>query len=82
MVVNIGKVLGGNWDYVKNEIDTSNKAVTRKGAILKVIFENDYLKDEHIIKLCEICSSLGVAFVKTSSRYGFEKQPNGMYTYK
>ena len=34
-----------------------NQAVTRGGAILKVIFENDYLDEAHIIRLCETCSS-------------------------
>ncbi len=82
MVVNIGKVLGGDWDYVSTEIKTINDAVTSAGAILKVIFENDYLEDTHIIRLCEICAEHGVAFVKTSSGYGFVKQENGMYSYK
>lgn len=82
MVVNIGKVLGGDWAYVTTEIKAINDAVVAAGAILKVIFENDYLQDQHIIKLCEICSSIGVAFVKTSSGYGFVKQENGMFSYK
>jgi deoxyribose-phosphate aldolase len=82
MVVNIGKVLGGDWGYVSDEIKKVNEAVRSKKGLLKVIFENDYLKDEHIIKLCEICSSHDVAFVKTSTGYGFVKQSNGMYSYK
>jgi deoxyribose-phosphate aldolase len=82
MVVNIGKVLGGDWAYVSAEIRGINEAVVAAGAILKVIFENDYLHDQHIIKLCEICSNIGVAFVKTSTGYGFVKQENGMYSYK
>ncbi|MEX0324345.1 MAG: deoxyribose-phosphate aldolase [Puniceicoccaceae bacterium] len=82
MVVNIGKVLGGDWDYVSAEIEAINDAVTSDGAILKVIFENDYLEDEHIIRLCNICAEHEVAFVKTSSGYGFVKQDNGMYSYK
>jgi len=82
MVVNIGKVLGGDWAYVTTEIKAINDAVVAADAILKVIFENDYLQDAHIIKLCEICSSIGVAFVKTSTGYGFVKQENGMYSYK
>ena len=82
MVVNIGKVLGGDWAYVTAEIRAINDAVVAAGAILKVIFENDYLQDPHIIKLCEICSSIGVAFVKTSTGYGFVRQENGMYSYK
>jgi len=81
MVINLGKALGEDWDYVENEIDEVNKAVAAKGAILKVIFENDFLEDIHIIRLCEICNNCNVAFVKTSSGYGFVKQHNGMYSY-
>lgn len=81
-VINIGKALGGDWKYVHHEIREINQAVTAHGAILKVIFENDYLQDEHIIRLCEICSEAGVAFVKTSTGYGFVKQPDGSYNYK
>jgi deoxyribose-phosphate aldolase len=81
MVVNIGKVLGGDWGYVSDEIKAVSETVVHGGAILKVIFENDYLNDVHIIKLCEICSKHQVAFVKTSTGYGFVKQPNGFYSY-
>ncbi|HKQ36826.1 MAG TPA: deoxyribose-phosphate aldolase [Verrucomicrobiae bacterium] len=78
MVINIGKALSGEWEYVHDEIKAINKAC----AVLKVIFENDYLQETHIIRLCEICSEIGVAFAKTSTGYGFVKQPNGMYSYK
>ncbi len=81
MVVNIGKVLGGDWDYVNDEINAINDAALSNGAILKVIFETDYLQDEHIIKLCRISSDASVAFVKTSTGYGFVKQSNGYYSY-
>lgn len=81
MVVNIGKVLGGDWGYVTHEIDAINQAVKAHGAILKVIFENDYLRAEHIIRLCEICTRLKVAFVKTSTGYGFVKRSDGSYNY-
>ena len=82
MVVNIGKVLGADWDYVSMEIRAVNRAVVSGGGLLKVIFETDYLEDEHIIRLCQICSELGVAFVKTSTGYGFVRQTNGMYAYQ
>jgi deoxyribose-phosphate aldolase len=82
MVINIGKALGGDWSYVSTEIKAINDAVLAHHAFLKVIFENDYLQDSHIIKLCEICSTIGVAFVKTSTGYGLVKQDNGMYSYK
>ncbi len=82
MVINVGKVLGSDWAYVTDEIKAINNAVLANGAILKVIFENDYLREAHIVRLCEICSEIGVAFVKTSTGYGFVKQPDGSYNYK
>jgi hypothetical protein len=41
MVVNIGRVLSGKWDYVAEEIAAVNRAVVERGSVLKVIFEND-----------------------------------------
>lgn len=82
MVVNIGKVLSQDWDYVSAEIQAIQARTAAGGGLLKVIFENDYLKDEHKLRLCEICSAAGVAFVKTSTGYGFVRQPNGMYAYQ
>ncbi|MEJ7617861.1 MAG: deoxyribose-phosphate aldolase [Pyrinomonadaceae bacterium] len=82
VVINIGKTLGGDWDYVSQEIKAVNEAAVGRGALLKVIFENDYLQNEHIIRLCEICAEHNVAFVKTSTGYGFVKQGNGMYSYR
>ena len=83
MVVNAGKVLGEDWRYVKKEINAINKECIKNGAILKVIFENDFLpKDKYKIKLCKICSIVGVAFIKTSTGYGYVKQANGDYNYK
>lgn len=83
MVVNIGKVLGEDWEYVENEIAAVNAAVHEHGAILKVIFENDFLPDDkYKIKLCEICSEVKADFVKTSTGYGFVKGEGGKYTYQ
>jgi deoxyribose-phosphate aldolase len=83
MVVNIGKVLSEDWRYIKKEIAVIQKECVKHGAILKVIFENDFLpKDKHKIKLCKICSTVGVAFVKTSTGYGYVKQTDGSYNYQ
>lgn len=82
MVINIGKAIGKDFQYIKNEIEEINTVVKRGNALLKVIFENDYLSEDIIIELCRICNDLDVAFVKTSSGYGFVKQPNGFYSYK
>jgi len=82
MVVNIGKVLGSNWDYVNEEIAAVVAVTQKHHAALKVIFENDFLtEDIHKIRLCEICSSLDVEFIKTSTGYGFVKGSDGKYSY-
>jgi deoxyribose-phosphate aldolase len=82
MVINIGKALQGDWEYVENEIKPINDTCKKNKAILKVIFETDFLiKDADKIKLCRICSEQNVAFVKTSTGYGFVKGADGKYTY-
>jgi deoxyribose-phosphate aldolase len=81
VVVNIGKVKSGDWRYVSDEIRMVNAAVTARGALLKVIFENDFLEDGEIIRLCAVCAEHRVAFVKTSTGYGFVKRPDGAYSY-
>ena len=83
MVVNIGRVLGEDWGYVKAEIKAVLDACRSRNAALKVIFENDFLSDDHYkIRLCEICSALKVDFVKTSTGYGMVKGPDGKYSYQ
>lgn len=83
MVVNIGKALQEDWEYIREEVQAVCIAAHEHGAILKVIFENDFLpKDKLKIRLCEICSEVGADFVKTSTGYGMVKGSDGKYSYK
>jgi deoxyribose-phosphate aldolase len=90
MVINIGKALGGDWDYVERDIKAVCDEAHARGAKVKVIFENDYLtaggaglgSDEFKINLCKLSERAGADWVKTSSGYGFIKQPDGNYNYK
>ena len=43
MVINVGKALCGDWDYVERDIAAVCDEAHRHGAKVKVIFENDYL---------------------------------------
>ena len=82
MVINIGKALQGDWTYITEEIKSVTDACHRNGAIVKVIFETDFVtKEADIIKLCQICTEVGADYVKTSSGFGFVKQANGDYNY-
>jgi deoxyribose-phosphate aldolase len=69
MVVNIGKVLSGDWSYVADDIRAVVDAAHKRGAKVKVIFENALLKDEHKKELCRICGEVGADWVKTSTGY-------------
>jgi len=83
MVINIGKALGGDWEYVENEVKVITDICHSNGALIKVIFENDFVtNNDDKIRLCSICTRAGADFVKTSTGYGFVKQPNGDYNYK
>ncbi|HSH18866.1 MAG TPA: deoxyribose-phosphate aldolase [Draconibacterium sp.] len=83
MVINIGKALQGDWDYIEKEIGAVTETCHKNSAIVKVIFETDYVrKKEDIIKLCQICTKVGADYVKTSSGFGFVKGDDGKYSYE
>lgn len=69
MVINIGELKAGNYDYVENEIITLKNACGEK--ILKVIIETCLLTDDEKIKMCELVTKAGADFIKTST--GFSK---------
>jgi deoxyribose-phosphate aldolase len=82
MVINIGKALQEDWEYIEREIRTIVDTSHRNNAITKVIFETDYItRDDHKIKLCEICTRTGADYVKTSTGFGFVKGKDGKFTY-
>jgi deoxyribose-phosphate aldolase len=70
MVINIGKMIAGDHDYVRNEIKLLADAAHEKGAILKVILETCYLTDEQKVACCRLAEEAGADFVKTSTGYG------------
>jgi deoxyribose-phosphate aldolase len=87
MVINIGKAMSGDWDYVERDIKAVCDEAHARGAKTKVIFENDYLGQggaglsggDFKRKLCQI--SERADWVKTSSGFGFVKGPDGKYSY-
>ena len=69
MVVNISKVLSGDWLHVEDDIRAVVEETHAAGQKVKVIFENAYLKDDQKIRLCDICAEVGADWVKTSTGY-------------
>ncbi len=79
MVINIGKAQSGDWDYIREDIGAVLQVVRTHGGLLKVIFESGIIESDAVkIRLCEICSELGVDFVKTSTGYGYTKGADGL----
>jgi deoxyribose-phosphate aldolase len=78
MVVNLGRVLAGDWDFVLADILAVREAASAGGAITKVIFETGLLPSDDLkIRLCELSEEAGVAFVKTSTGFGMVKDASG-----
>jgi len=69
MVLDIGKLLGGEYEYVEHDIAAVAHTAHKRWTILKVILENAYLNDELIVKACQLCERAGADFVKTSTGY-------------
>jgi deoxyribose-phosphate aldolase len=90
MVINIGKALSGDWEYVERDIKAVCDEAHAHGARVKVILENDYLAQggagltSSALKrrLCQISERAGADWVKTSTGYGFVKGADGAYNYK
>jgi deoxyribose-phosphate aldolase len=83
MVANVGKVLSGDWPYVEKDIRAVAREAHRRGALVKVIFENDFLPSDAVKrKLCRVAEKAGADFVKTSTGYGFVKGADGKYSYQ
>lgn len=95
MVINISKARSHDWTYITDEIRQINtlllnhhqkqQALTNTPTIpkpipLKVIFETDLLNPLQISQLCQICSSLNIAYAVTSTGFGYVQRVNGMYT--
>ncbi len=69
MVLNIGRLLSGDYELVEQDIRAVTDAAHRRGVVVKVIFENAYLNDAQKEMACRICEKAGADFVKTSTGF-------------
>ncbi|MCI6157053.1 MAG: deoxyribose-phosphate aldolase [Peptoniphilaceae bacterium] len=68
MVIAVGQLKAGNYDYVKNEIAALKKACG-PDRVLKVIIETCLLTDDEKRKACELAVEAGADYVKTSTGF-------------
>jgi deoxyribose-phosphate aldolase len=70
MVMNIGAMKDGDYEFVERDIREIVDAVHPMGAKVKVIIETCYLTDDEKHKACELAKKAGADFVKTSTGFG------------
>lgn len=69
LVLNIGKLLSGDYDYVRQDIKAIVDVAHRNSVLVKVILENFYLTDEQKKVACKLCEDAGADWVKTSTGF-------------
>lgn len=68
MVINLGWVKDGLWDFLEDEIGQIRDLCEE--AVLKVIIETCELTDKEKIHLCRLVTDCGADFIKTSTGFG------------
>ncbi len=70
MVMNIGKFLSGDYEYVVDDIRAVVDLAHSHGVLVKVIQESGYLTLKQVARACELTYEAGADFVKTSTGFG------------
>lgn len=80
VVINVGAIKSGDYDFLKRELTDVVGAVGLSGmtqdskrTLVKVIIETPFLTEEEKVKVCEVAIGCGVDFIKTSTG----SAPNG-----
>jgi deoxyribose-phosphate aldolase len=81
LVANVGKICQGDWEYVEKDLGAVSELCHKHDVKLKVIFCVDYLTDEQIAKVTQICNAVKVHWVKTSTGYNYIKDEKGNMVY-
>jgi len=69
MVVNVGRLKGGDDDHVWKDILAVTDACRDGSAVSKVIIETALLTDEEKVRVCELAKRARANFVKTSTGF-------------
>lgn len=69
VVINISAIKNNDWEFLANEINAILPIIRNRKKVVKIIIESGILKDEEIIKCCDLYGAAGVDFMKTSTGY-------------
>ena len=69
-VINIPKLITGDLDYIRREMESIVAICRQANVISKVIFENCYLTPDQIVEAAKIARDVRPDFIKTSTGFG------------
>lgn len=69
VVINLAALKSGQWNHVRDEINSLATLCRLHGKIVKVIIETAVLEQSEMEEACQICAEAGVDFVKTSTGF-------------
>jgi deoxyribose-phosphate aldolase len=69
-VINLGKMISRQFQYVEMELQQMADACHEGGGILKVAFENGYLTEDLKTIACKIVKRAGVDYARTATPFG------------
>jgi deoxyribose-phosphate aldolase len=68
-VINISAVKSGNWNHIKNEIDSMSRAVSLRGKVMKLIIETGLLTRDEMLQIFPIAEANDINFIMTSTEF-------------
>jgi deoxyribose-phosphate aldolase len=72
VVVNLCALKSGNWNYVRNDIETVTRSAHLRGKGIKIILETGLLNADELEKLIDLCNKAEPDFIKTSTGFNAE----------
>jgi deoxyribose-phosphate aldolase len=69
VVINLIALKNTDWVYLANEINHIMAVIKQNNKVIKIIIESGVLREEEIIKCCELYGAAEIDYLKTSTGY-------------
>jgi len=69
VVINLIALKDGNWNYLREEIETLTRQIHKEKKIIKVIVESGVLTETELKRCCDTFGPVGIDYMKTSTGY-------------
>jgi len=69
VIANMSAIKAGDWNYVRNDIESVTVMTHLRSRKIKLVFEINELELEEVQKICDICKEKGVDYIKLSTGF-------------